>query len=95
MLAFFCQPQQLQDLVDIILIRPPSVQLDRHDDVFINIQHRHEIVVLKNKADVAPAKNRQRFVAHAPKLLSVDSDRARRRAVQPAQHIEQRRFAAA
>ena len=48
------QPQHLHHFFHKLLVYLVSVQLHRQHNVFEDIQHRHKIVVLENKADLSP-----------------------------------------
>ena len=54
--------QHLNDFFHKLLVYLVSVQLHRQHNVFKDIQHRHQIVVLENKADFSSAENGQFLV---------------------------------
>ena len=76
-------------------IDPPAVQLDRQHDIFIDVQHRHQIEALKDKTDLAPPEDCQRVIREFEDLLSCDLHTAGSRSVQTAHHMQQGRLAAA
>ena len=63
-IGFIFQPQQVNDLVQKLLIHRVPIQLHRQDDVLIHIQDGNKVIVLKDKADVAAAKDGKLFVVH-------------------------------
>ena len=74
-------------------IDPPAVQLDRRHDIFIDVQHRHQIEALKDKTDLAPPEDCQRVIREFEDLLSCDLHTAGSRSVQTAHHMRQGRLA--
>ena len=60
----FCQTERIDDLRDISFIRIFPIQLSRKHNVFQHIEHGHQIVVLKNKADFPAAKYGQFLLFH-------------------------------
>ena len=50
---------------------------DRHN-VFEDIQHRHKIVVLENKADLSPAENGQMCIRDRLKVREITIKTVRR-----------------
>ena len=60
------------DGVDLkIEVRPVSVQLNGKFNIFLYIQHRNQIVVLKYKADFPAPENRQSFFLQRENILFV------------------------
>lgn len=94
-LCFLLQTKCFYNMCNMRAIRPVAVQFDRKHDILVNVQHRHEIVTLKHKSDLAPAEDRERIVVKRKNVLSLDLYFSVRRAVQPAEHMKQRRFSAA
>ena len=89
----FLKPQQRDNLHDEGLIRFPAVQGDREDDVFPDAQHRHQVVVLEDKADLLAAEDGGLLAGKVCKLGAAHLDAALGGGVQPAQHVEQGGFA--
>ena len=50
---FILQPQHPHHFFHKLLVYLVSVQLHRQHNVFIDIQHRHQIVVLEDEADLS------------------------------------------
>ena len=77
----------------------PAVQIAgrfvSQDDVFIDIQNRDKIVVLEDKADVAPAEDGKLFVVQSSQIFSLDLNAAGGGHVQTAHHVQQSGLAAA
>ena len=78
-----------------VLIYRVAVQLHGQDDVFIHIQDRHQIVVLKDKADIAAAEDRQFFIVLLCQFVAPDDYAAGGGRIKSAHHVKQRGFAAA
>src|SRR5512140_1302954 len=64
-------------------------------DVLDGSKRWHQIEALKNEADVGEAKARRFPVAHVANVMPANSNRAARRLVDDAEHVEECRFAAA
>lgn len=92
MIEFFLQVQHLNDLIHIRLIYLVAVKLDWQHDILVYIQNWHQVIILKHKTDISPAKYSQLFVIHSANFFSADFDTSRSRYIQPAKHIEQCRF---
>ena len=45
-----------------MLINGITIQLHRQDNIFIDIQHRNKIVILKDKPDVTSAEDGKLFI---------------------------------
>ncbi len=70
-------------------------QEERQLDVFLRRQHGQQVVELEHETDVSRAPFRQLVVRHRRELGAANPDRAARRAVEPAQQVQQRRLARA
>ena len=81
------ETQSFYDFGNKLAVRPAAVQFDGKNDVFIYIQHRNQIVILKDESDIAPAENRELFVLHREKILSSDDRASGGRPIQTADHI--------
>ena len=57
------KPEHLEDLINLRLLRLAIIEQQREDDVLLHVQFRHQLIRLEHKADVAPAKDRPRFLA--------------------------------
>src|SRR5690606_35943155 len=64
-------------------------------DVLPRGEARHEVVELENEADVPAPIERELPLRRVREVLAAEQEPARRRAVEPAEDIEERRFAAA
>ena len=84
---FLLKPQELYDLHDEFLIRLPPVQGNRKNDVLPHTQHRHQIVVLEDEADLFSSEDSGLLAGELCKLCIANADAALRGGVQPAQHI--------
>ena len=82
--------QKLQNPIYIFLIHFSSIQLDRKNNIFINIQIRHKIIILKNEPDLSSAKDCKLFLFQSFKTLSVNQNFSFGRHVQPAKHMQKR-----
>ena len=59
---FILQPQHPHHFFHKLLVHLVSVQLHRQHNVFEDIQHRHQIVVLEDEADLSSAEDGQLLV---------------------------------
>src|SRR5699024_9283467 len=64
-------------------------------DIFIDIEHRHQIITLEHKPDLSPPENAQSILLQPGNVFSIHKHTAPRRIIQSAQHMKQRRFSAA
>ena len=92
-LAF--QPQRADDLVHIGAIDRAAVQLDGEYDIFVHAQYGNKIIRLEHEPDAPAAENGQLVVLQREDVVPVHIDLAVRRAVQPAEHVQQGGFARA
>ena len=74
------------------LLPRPAAQVQRQRHVLDARQARQQIEELKDEAELVPPHRRQPIVCEAVEALAVERDGARRRPVQPADEIQQRRF---
>ena len=65
------------------------VQLHRQDDVFVDVEHGHQVVVLKDEADVPPAEDGQLFVVHGVQGLAPTVTVPLVGGVQPTHQVEE------
>ena len=71
------------------------VQPDRQGDIFVHIQHTHQIVMLKNKADPSAAKHGQFLITHTGDRLPINHDLPAVHMIQAPQEIQKRCLARA
>jgi len=90
-LKLILNPQGMDNLFQQLPVCPPAVQLKWQHHVFIHIQDRNKIIVLKDKTDMA-AECGQFFLILIRNLFSANQHLSGRRCVQPAHHVEQRGF---
>ena len=62
---------------------------------FIDIQNRHQVVILKDEANLSAAEDGQFLILEGEDFLAVHLDAAAGRAVQSAEHMQQGGFAGA
>ena len=72
-----------------------AVQFYGQDDVFIDVQNRDKVVVLEDKADIAPTEDGKLLVVQLGQLFSLDLNAAGGGHVQTAHHVQQSGLAAA
>ncbi|EQG52128.1 hypothetical protein QIW_3908 [Clostridioides difficile DA00134] len=89
------QPQHPHHFFHKLLVYLVSVQLHRQHNVFKDIQHRHQIVVLEDEADFSPAENGKLLIFQCREVAPIHNDIAGGRHIQPANHVQQSGFAAA
>ena len=71
----------MNNLTDKLRISFPSVNFNRINNVFIHIENRQQIIILKNKADISAAKDRQLFILHFQEFFSSNNNAAGGRTV--------------
>ena len=86
---FLLQPQQLHDPHDELFVRLAAIQGDGENNVFPHAEHRHQIVVLEDKADLLAAEDGGLLAVQLGKLSIAHPDAALGGGVQAAQHIQQ------
>ncbi len=67
------QTQRFDDAVDVGGIGCLTVQLHRQDNIFKDIQHWHQIVVLKDEADLSSAEDGQFLILEGEDFLASTS----------------------
>ena len=90
----FLDFQEGDDLPTIVLVDRSPVQQNWQHNIFPDIQSLHQVVLLKDKPDAAPAKYSECFIIHAGELFVSYADGSRGGGVQAAQHVEQGGFSA-
>lgn len=66
----FLQPQQCNNVVNISFIRSVPVKFNWQNDIFIHIQDRHQIIILKYKSNPSSSENRKLIRFHLRNILS-------------------------
>ena len=61
---FAVQSQHIHNIVHKTRICRIAVQFHRQHNIFVYIQNGNEVIILKDKADIAAAKNRKLLVIH-------------------------------
>ncbi len=56
------ESQHFHDFIHKPLVHGITIQLHRQDNIFIDIQHRNKIVILKDKPDVTSAEDGKLFI---------------------------------
>ena len=79
----------------MLIVYSVSVELNRQNYVFVRVERRNKIIALENKAYLSAPENGQLVVLERKYVLAVHDDPAVRRSVESAEHMEQRRLAAA
>lgn len=78
-----------------MLINGITIQLHRQNNIFINVQHRNKIVILKDKTDVASAEDGKLFILEFRQFFSFYFDTAGSWPIQSAHHIQKCGFSTA
>ena len=85
----------MNNLVQKSLIHRVTVQFDRQDNIFIYVQNRDKVVILKNEADVAAPKNSELFVILLCQFLVAHDHGSAGGCIQSSHHVKQSGLAAA
>ena len=89
------QPEHLRDDVEAVRIEPVTMNKLRDGDISFGRQSREQIESLKDEADLVAAQFGTRCVAQFGEVIPVDQHFAARGLGQAANHVQQRRLAAA
>ena len=82
------QPQHPHHFFHKLLVYLVSVQLHRQHNVFKDIQHRHQIVVLEDEADLSSAEDGKLLIFQCREVAPIHNDLAGSRHIQPADHVQ-------
>ena len=72
-----CQSEMLDDAVKAFPVQLSAVQQMRQRNVFIDIQHRHQIVKLIHQPDLPPSEYRKLVLSERTDIRAVDIHLAR------------------
>ena len=89
------QPKRFYNPVHIFPVRPLPIQFHGQSNVFIYIQHRNQVVALKNKSYLSAPENSQFVIRQGKDIFPSHFHPALRRSVQSSHHVQKRRLAAA
>ena len=87
--------QRGEQAADKLLVDRRAIQRQRKNDVVPDAELRNEIVLLKDKPDAPSAKKRQLGAIHRRHIVAIDHNAACARHIKAAEHMQQRRLAAA
>ena len=86
------QPAQQPEGTRFALLSRPSGENAGQRDIFQRYQRRDEMEALKDKANRAPAKERQLIAAESVQTATSDGDHPRRWTIQSAEQVQQGAF---
>jgi len=78
----------MYDLIHISPVNGISVQFYGEYNILVYVQNRHQIIILKYKADISSAEYCELFVIHFTDFFTSDLYTPRTGNVQSAQHIQ-------
>ena len=91
----FIESQHFHDFIHEMLINGITIQLHRQNNIFIDVQHRNKIVILKDKTDVASAEDGKLFILEFRQFFSFYFDTAGSWSIQTSHHIQKCGFSTA